>query len=47
MKKHFLFLAALCLPALTLLLMPEQAFTGKPRCLILPFSISPEPIPKA
>lgn len=25
MKKHFLFLAALCLPALTLLILPEQA----------------------
>ena len=28
MKKHFLFLAALCLPALALLLMPEQAFAA-------------------
>ena len=28
MKKHFLFLAALCLPALVLLLLPEQAFAA-------------------
>ena len=28
MKKHFLFLAALCLPVLALLLLPEQAFAA-------------------
>ncbi|MDL2315546.1 P-type conjugative transfer protein TrbL [Bilophila wadsworthia] len=28
MKKHFLFLAALCLPALALLLLPEQAYAA-------------------
>lgn len=28
MKKHFLLLAALCLPALVLLLLPEQAYAA-------------------
>ena len=28
MKKHFLLLAAICLPALVLLLLPEQAFAA-------------------